>query len=89
MDLENKRRLFVDGVSVILEMGLVGGADFNQFDTAGGHNVRDAERPADFDQLTARDDGTLTTGQGRQSEHDRTGVIVDRSRCFATGQFAD
>ena len=51
VDLENKRRLFVDGVSVILEMGLVGGAHFNQFDTTGRHNVRDTERAADLDQL--------------------------------------
>ncbi len=66
-------------------MGLVGGADFDQFNAAGSHDIGDAEWSANLDQLTTGNQGASPAGQSRQAEHDGTGVIVDHCRRFSTG----
>jgi hypothetical protein len=76
----------------ILEMRAVGGADFDQFDAGALHDVGDAKRAADFDQLAARHQHFLFAAlraQRVECEIHRGGVVVDHHRAVAAGEPRD
>jgi hypothetical protein len=61
-------------------------ADLTQLCAGALHQVRQAKRAADLDQLAARND-RLAPGRKRvQGEHQRAGIIVDRERRLGAGQ---
>ena len=68
----------VDGSAVIVDTRAIGGTDFAQDGAGAGHDVGDAEAVADFDQLTARDDGFAAGRKFVEGEEDGGGVVVDR-----------
>jgi hypothetical protein len=61
-------------------------ADLDQLGPGGPHDVGDAERPPDLDQLTAADRHTTVTGQGGQRQHEGTRTVVHRERRLGPGQ---
>ena len=66
-------------------MRAVGRADFHQARRL-GHDLRQPEGAADFDELAARNDDFLVRGQRRQHEHGGGGVVVDHRGGFGAGQ---
>ena len=74
---------------VIGKLGLVGGADLDQPRRARGHDVGDAERAADLDQLAARDDDFAAAAENRQRQQHRRGVVVDHQRVLGAGERRD
>ena len=61
-------------------MRLVGRADLDERGAALVDAVRQAERPADLDQLPPRHDDLATVTQRRQQEQRRRRVVVDHQR---------
>ena len=57
----------VERAPIVVEVGAVGGADLAQPGTAPGHDVGDAERAADLDQLAARDQRRRARRRARSS----------------------
>ena len=76
MDQEQGGGLLADSAGVIGEMGFIGRADLAEHGAAGGHDFRQAEAAADFDELPARHDDLASGGQGGQGEHGGAGVVV-------------
>ena len=68
------------------EMGAVGGADLAQPRAGACHDVGQAERAADLDQLAARDDRLAPVGQRVQRQHQGAGIVVDGERRLGPGQ---
>jgi|GEM_PF-3934159 len=86
MHAEDGRRLRGDGVLVIAQVRLVGGADLDQRRARGGHDVGQPERAADFDQLSTGDDDLPSTGDGVEDKHGGGGVVVDDGGGRSTGE---
>ena len=76
MDLEQQAGVLVDGLLVVLEVGLVRGADLAQLRAAPLHHVGHPEGAADLDQFAARNDDFLAPGDGVQAEQDRGRIVV-------------
>ena len=70
-------------------MRLVRGADLHHGGVRLRHDVGDAKRPANFDELAARDDGLVTCGEFGKHHHDRRGVIVHSDCGLGAGERAD
>ena len=81
------RCVFGDGLLVILEVGAVGRAHFNQARAALGHDFGQAKGAADFDKLSARHDNFFMRGQRGEDKEGGGGVIVDDRGGFRPGQF--
>ncbi len=79
----------VDGRFVILGMGAVGGADFMQLHAGAGHDVRDAEGAADFDQFAAGNDALPAGAEAVQGQQHGGGVVVHHGDRLGAGQLAD
>jgi hypothetical protein len=79
----------VDRVLIIDKVSSVGGTHLLQHRAALSHDVGDAERSADFDQLATRDDDSSTLGQRIEGEHQRAGRIVDRQSILGSGQLRE
>jgi hypothetical protein len=88
MHRENRGRP-VDHVLIIDEVSPVGRSDLLQHRAALSHDVGDAERSADLDQLTPRDKDSSTLGQRIEGEHQRAGRIVDRESILGSGQLRE
>src|SRR5205085_4473784 len=73
----------------IVDTGDVGGADFAQLGTAGGHDIRDAKTAADLDELPARDDRFALAAEGAQHDDGGGGVVVDDGRALGPGKLGD
>ena len=69
MHAEDGGRVRRDRPLVVAGVGLVGRAHLDELHAAGRHDVGQAERAADLDQLPARDDDLAAAGDG--VEHDR------------------
>jgi hypothetical protein len=65
---------------------LVGRPDFAHDRAARGHHVRHAERPANLDELPARDDDLLAESQGVEDEDGPGGIVVAEGRRFGARQ---
>ncbi len=77
VDGEDEGGVVVDGLAVVVEMGLVGGADFAEDGAGAGHDVGNAEAFADLDELSAGDDDFAAGGQFVEDQIDGGGVVVD------------
>ena len=86
VDLQDQRRLGTDRGGEIAQMGAVGGTDLAQPRAGALHDVGQAERAADLDQLAARDDRLAPGRQRVQCQHQRAGIVVDRERRLGAGQ---
>jgi len=81
--------LLIDGISVVAQVGLVGGANLPEHSAAGGHHIRHAESAADLDQLAPGDDHFPALSQGVEDEHGCRGIVVDHGRGLGSCQLAD
>ncbi len=86
--LHQRRGARVDCLLVIARMRAIGRADFFQFAACARHDVRNAERAADLDQLAARDDHFLFGRERVQDEIDRRSVVVHDDGGFGARQTA-
>ena len=84
MDFQNEGGALGDRFFVIVEMGFVGGADFDEFGAGGFEDVGDAEAAADFDELAAGDDdfGFAFGDEGTKGEDEGGGAVVDHGGGF-------
>ena len=89
MDAQQKRRLLGDGALIIIEMGAVGSPDLDEPGPTLGHNVGNAERSADFDQLPSGDYGLTATSQGVEADEHRGCVVVDHQAGLSPGKQAE
>ena len=71
---------------VVREVRLVRRADLDHPGAGLGHDVGDAERAADLDELPAGDDRLAAARERRDAEHDGGGVVVDRHRGLGAGE---
>jgi len=74
--------------AIILCVSAVRGADRNQSCPCPRHDVRHAERAADFDQFAARDNGLAAVRERVERQKDSRRIIIDDSRVFRTRQAA-
>ena len=86
MDLEDQSGLRVDRIGIVLQMGPVGGANFEELCAGTTHDLRHAECAADLDKLAARNNCSAALGQGVEDDEDRGGVIVDDGCVLGTGE---
>ena len=89
MDAQQERGFGGDGVGVIGNCGFVGGADFDELNASGAHDVGDAEAIADFNEFAAADDDIPAFGQGVEHEEDGGGVVIDGDGWRAGEPFED
>ena len=75
--LQQRLGAAVNGIDVVIGVGLVGGADFHERGTAARHDLRHTEGAADFHQLAPGDGHGLALAEGVEHEKDRAGVVVD------------
>ncbi len=78
-----------DGALEVGQMGPVGAADLDESAARGRHHVRQAERTADLDELSARDDDLPAHGVGAQDQKQRGGVVVDHHSRFGAADRGD
>jgi hypothetical protein len=88
MHFHQHRGARADGAVVVGGVGAVGGAHFNQLDARALHDVGNAERAADLDELTARHHDFAPVGQRVQHQQHGGGVVVDDGGGLGAGQFA-
>ena len=78
MDLQEHSRLGADRIAVVVQMRAVGRAHLAQPRAARGHDLRNAKRPADLDELASRDDHLAPRREGvDRQEQGRRGVVHD------------
>ena len=86
MDAEQETRAFVEGAFVIADARAIRGAHFAQHGAAFGHDVRNAEAIADFDQLAARNNHLCPLREGVQDQENSGGVVVDDNRSLSPNE---
>ena len=86
VDAEDGAGVRADRRLVVPEVRLVGRPDLAHDGSARGHDVRHAERSADLDELSARNDDFLAQGQRVEDEHRPGGVVVADRRRFGPGE---
>ena len=69
-------------------MRAIGGADLDEPRAGLPHDVGNAERAADLDQLAARDDDLAPAGERAEHQQHGRGVVVDDGGGFGAGQLA-
>jgi len=76
--------LVSEGVFVVVEVGFVGRADFDELTARGFKDVGDAKASADFDEFGARDDDFVFFGTSElaQGDDEGRGTIVDDGGFF-------
>ena len=89
MHLQDHGRVGRDRSHVVGKVRLVRGADFHHSGVRLRHDVGDAERPADLDELAARDDSFVTCGEFGEHHHDCCGVVVHSNCGLGAGERAD
>lgn len=91
MDAQDEGGVRGDGLGVVVEAGLVGGADFAQACAAGFEDFGDAEAAADLDQFSAGDDDFLAWAGGEvaKDEDERSSAVVDDGGGGGTGGDGD
>ena len=70
-------RALADGARVVLGVGAVGAPNLHQPGPGRGHDLGQAERTADLDELPARDDHLAAGGVGGEQQYQRCGVVGD------------
>ncbi len=74
----------MEGGFVIVQMGAVGSANFNQLCPGLFHDIRNAESAANLDQLGAGDENFLASCQGGERQQNGCGVVVDHQCSLST-----
>jgi len=74
--------------AIVFCVSAIGRADLDQPRAGPRHDLRHAERAADFDQFATRDDSLAALRQGVEGEEHRCGVVVDERRVLRAGQSA-
>lgn len=84
MDFEDEGSALGDGLFVIVEVSLVGGADFDELGAGGFEDVGDAEATADFNEFASGDDdfGFAFGDEGAEGEDEGSGAVVDDGGSF-------
>ena len=88
MHLQKRSRLLADGGFIVAPVRLVRRADLAQRAAALRHDLRNAERAADLDELAARGDDLSPARERGQDEQHRRGVVVHSHRRLRTRQAA-
>ena len=88
MHLQKRSRLLADGGFIVAPVRLVRRADLAQRAAALRHDLRNAERAADLDELAARGDDLSPARERGQDEQHRRGVVVHGHRRLRTRQAA-
>ena len=80
--LEDHRGAGGDGFFVVVEVGFVGGAHFNELGSGCFQDIGDAEAAADFDELASRDDHFIFAILAEVAENDDEGggAVIDGGR---------
>ena len=89
MDAHDGSRVFVDGVQVVSGMGAVCGADLVQGDAGSGHDIRNPETAADFNELAAGNDHFTSPAQGVHGKKNAGSVVIDCYGVLRAGKVAD
>ena len=89
MDFQDEPGLRPERADIVLLVGAVGGADFDELGAGAAHDLGHAEGAADLDQFAARHDRLAALGQGVEHQQDRGGVVVDHGGVLGAGQFAE
>ena len=74
---QQKFGVFIDCAFVVRNPGAIRGTDFAQNRAGLGHHIRNAERAANFDQLSAGDDDFASFGKSVQRKQNGSSIIVD------------
>src|SRR5882672_10003251 len=77
MYAQQQSRALVDGFLVVGDAGAISGANLAQDRARLSHDVGYAERSADLDQLSARDDDLAAFSQSVQRQQDGGSIVVD------------
>ena len=77
---------FLDGGFIILQVGAIGGTNFDQFCTGKTHHFGNAKTATNLNQLGPGDGDLLTVGEGSQGKHDPSGVVVHHQSCFCPSE---
>ena len=88
VDGHDEGRPICDGRTVVVRFSVIGRSHPYESGSARGHDVRHAEGPSDFHQLSPGDDDFSVPRQGVQDQHDRGGVVVHHDGRFRSGQGA-
>ncbi len=89
MHAHEQARARADGGLVVLGVGAVGGADFDQLDPGARHDVGNAEGTADLDQLATGNDAFLARPQAVQCQQHGGGIVVDHGDGLGARQLAN
>ena len=89
VDLEQEAGRRPDRRLVVARVGLVRGADLDEHAARQLQDLGEPERPADLDQLAARDHDLLVGRERGEAEHGRGGVVVDDHRVLGAGELAE
>ncbi len=87
MDFHDHRGARSDGFREIFQMGPVRRADLDQLRARPRHDVGNAERAADFDQLAPGHGHFLAAREAVQRQHHGGGVVINDGRGLRPGQF--
>ena len=80
MHAQQQAGFFVDCVFVIGDAGAIGCSHFAQDGIRFRHDIRDAERSADFNQLTSGNNYLAIFRQRVERKQDGGGIVVDYDR---------
>ena len=89
MNLQQHGGVGCDGSLIVGGVGFIGGSHFNHMCVGEVHNIGDAERAPDFDELATGDDRLTVAGEFVEHHHHCSGIVVDRNCCFCSSQGAD
>src|SRR5437667_2133658 len=87
--LEEQARRGADGALIVLGVRAVRGSHLDELRARAGHDVGDAERPADLHQLAARHDRVAVAGQAREREQQRAGRVVHDERVLRARELGE
>ena len=88
MHLHQQRRGGSAGPLVVFQVRAVCRSDLDELRSRRRHNVGHAERAADLDQLTARDDGFAVAAESAEHKQDGGGIVVDDADVIGAGDVA-
>jgi hypothetical protein len=87
--LQEQRRVGADGALVVVPVGAVGGPHLDQADAGAGDDLRQAEGPADLDQLAPRDDHLAAPRQGVEGQQQGRRVVVDGQGRLGAAEYGE
>ena len=89
MYFQKRPGLRADGIFIVSQVGLVGGAHFPEGTAALDHDLRNPEGTADLHQLSPGGNDFTALAQGTEDQQHGGGVVVDHHGCLGAGDLAD